>query len=392
MPKRSFSTKTEVTTTSTKRVFVRRLAVVGFGMATLSLGVGVNSASAATKSNGAVATAQSQSGQAKSTPAVARLPRFGQSGDAVRALQSALVAKGFTLVGGIDGVFSPRTRATLRNFQQVVGFKPTGRLDRRTAQILGLTTPTVAAVSAPVAAPAAPAPVAAPAAPVAVVAPVVFTPGAFPVVGSRGEDVRAIQTALIAAGVEVFGGADGVFGNGTKTALSVFQTRKNLTVSGNVDEATLIELGLLPRHVLAATIAVFPVQAQCYFTDTWHAKRGENRLHEGVDIIANKGQAIYAVADGVITRTYSTTNSPLSGNGVRLTTADGTYFFYAHLDTIAPGIGVGTPVTAGQILGTVGATGNTTTPHLHFEVHPQGGAAVNPYPIVKAIDGCKKAA
>jgi murein DD-endopeptidase MepM/ murein hydrolase activator NlpD len=389
MPKRSFSTSNQAKTTATKPVFVRRLAVVGLGMATLSLGVGVSGASAATKSSGAAATAQSPSSQAKSTPVAAKLPRFGQSGDAVRALQSALVAKGFTLVGGIDGVFSPRTRATLRNFQQVVGFKATGRLDRRTAQILGLTTPTVAAVSAPVAVPAAPAPVAAP---VALIAPVVFTPGAFPVVGSRGEDVRAIQTALIAAGVQVFGGADGVFGNGTKTAISVFQRNKNLTVSGNVDEATLIELGLLPRPVLAATIAVFPVQAQCYFTDTWHEKRGEHRLHEGVDIIANKGQAIYAVADGVITRTYSTSNSPLSGNGVRLTTADGTYFFYAHLDTIAPGIGVGTPVTAGQILGTVGATGNTTTPHLHFEVHPQGGAAVNPYPIVKAIDGCKKAA
>jgi murein DD-endopeptidase MepM/ murein hydrolase activator NlpD len=150
----------------------------------------------------------------------------------------------------------------------------------------------------------------------------------------------------------------------------------------------LIELGLMPRPVLPLTIAVFPVQPSCYFTDTWQAPRG-TRLHEGVDIIANKGQAVYAVADGVITKTYNSQNSPLSGNGVRLTTADGTYFFYAHLDTVAPGIGLGSVVTAGQVLGTVGATGNTTTPHLHFEVHPQGGAAVNPYPIVKAVDACK---
>ena len=69
----------------------------------------------------------------------------------MRALQQALIAKGFTLVGGTDGVFSPRTRATLRNFQAVIGFKATGILDRKTARVLGLVaspvapTPTVAA-------------------------------------------------------------------------------------------------------------------------------------------------------------------------------------------------------------------------------------------------------
>ncbi len=68
--------------------------------------------------------------------------------------------------------------------------------------------------------------------------------------------------------------------------------------------------------------------------------------------------------------------------------ADGTYVFYAHMTGIADGIAAGVPVKAGQIVGTVGSTGNSGTPHLHFEVHPKGGAAVNPYPIVKAINGC----
>ena len=380
------STTPEPNPRTSRRTFVRRSALVMTGLVTLSVGFTATGASAATSKS---STSKSSQGVVRVAP-LAKLPRFGQSGDDVRALQTALVAKGFTLVGGIDGVFSPRTRATLRNFQQVVGFKATGRLDRKTAKVLGLLdapapAPTAVAPAAP-----APAPVVAEAVPAPAAAAVSFVATALPVLGARGEDVRAVQSALIAAGIDVFGGADGQFGNATQTAISKFQTARNLPATGTLDVSTMIELGLMPRPVLPLTISTFPVQPACYFTDTWQAPRG-TRLHEGVDIIANKGQAVYAVADGVITKTYNPQNSPLSGNGVRLTTADGTYFFYAHLDTIAEGIGLGTTVTAGQVLGTVGATGNTTTPHLHFEIHPQGGAAINPFPVVKAVDACEAA-
>jgi murein DD-endopeptidase MepM/ murein hydrolase activator NlpD len=130
------------------------------------------------------------------------------------------------------------------------------------------------------------------------------------------------------------------------------------------------------------------VQGKCFFGDTWHVSRGNGRLHEGVDIGAAEGKFVYAAGDGRITKQYLAGTNQLTGNGLIVRMADGTYFFYAHLQGFAPGIGVGTPVKAGQIIGYVGTTGNSGVPHLHFEVHPKGGAAVNPYPLIKAINGC----
>ena len=137
------------------------------------------------------------------------------------------------------------------------------------------------------------------------------------------------------------------------------------------------------------TIEAFPTQGLCSFTDTYGAPRGSGRAHEGVDIIAKAGQWIYAVKDGTLTKQYRDGPGSLSGNGWRLTVAGGTYFFYAHLSSFAPGLSVGSAVKAGQIIGQVGMTGNAPIPHLHFEVHPGGGTSIDPTPVVKAIDGCK---
>jgi murein DD-endopeptidase MepM/ murein hydrolase activator NlpD len=118
------------------------------------------------------------------------------------------------------------------------------------------------------------------------------------------------------------------------------------------------------------------------------APRSGGRLHQGVDIIAARGKLLYAVVSGTISRVYVDAPGTLAGNGLRIAQDNGTYFTYLHMDTFAPGIALGTKVTAGQVIGTVGSTGNAATPHLHFEVHPAGGAAVNPYPMVKPIDAC----
>jgi len=334
----------------------------------------------------------------------AALPVLGDSGATVSRMQEALIARGFTLKGGADGVFSASTQSTLKSFQKVAGFKATGRLDERTAKFLGLIATTsvapVKAKAAPVVAPVkataaqAVAPVVAPvAAPVAapVVVPVagMLTIDTLPTRGQRSDAVRLVQEKLIANGVEVKGGADGIFGLATSISLANFQTSRGLNATSAVDLPTAIALGVLPDLATLGIpqINVFPSQGRCSFSDSWHAPRPGNRLHIGVDIVGPKGLALYAVVDGTITKMYGA-DSSLSGNALRLTGADKTYFFYAHLDSFAPGITVGSTVRAGQIIGYMGSTGNSGVSHLHFEVHPGGGDAINPYPVVKAVDAC----
>jgi LysM repeat protein len=152
--------------------------------------------------------------------------------------------------------------------------------------------------------------------------------------------------------------------------------------------ATAAAAAPAPASAPSVSINVFPAQGPCSYGDTYGAPRGGGRFHEGVDIIANAGRWVYAVQDGTLTKKYVDTPGSLSGNGWRLTVAGGTYFFYAHLSAFAPGLSVGSAVRAGQIIGQVGMTGDAPIPHLHFEVHPGGGASVNPTPVVRAVDGC----
>ena len=76
----------------------------------------------------------------------------------------------------------------------------------------------------------------------------------------------------------------------------------------------------------------------------------------------------------------------LGGNNLRLSNDQGDYFYYAHLSAFAPTTVMGARVEAGQTLGYVGTTGDAqgTDPHLHFEIHPLSGAAVDPYPYLEA--------
>ena len=304
------------------------------------------------------------------SPAVSPLLglKYGALGNTVKDLQQALIDAGVTVRGGADGIFGPATKNALKDFQTSQGIEASGSVDDATVAAL--------------------------ADPQTISSPSSSAAGGYAAYGEKGQRVVALQSALIAAGITVRGGADGDFGAGTSAAVVEFQRRDGLSVTGKVNDATAAALSVAaaPEPVApdpsSVQIAAFPVQGQCYYGDSWGYPRGGGRTHLGVDIIAPAGKLLYAAADGKITKVYADYPGSLAGNGVRLAMADGTYFFYAHMTGIADGIAVGVPVKAGQIVGTVGSTGNSGTPHLHFEVHPQGGAAVNPYPLVKAIDGC----
>jgi len=76
----------------------------------------------------------------------------------------------------------------------------------------------------------------------------------------------------------------------------------------------------------------------------------------------------------------------IGGNNIHLTTSRADSFYYAHLSRFATGLVVGAHVVAGQTIGYVGDTGDArgTPPHLHFEIHPDGGPAVDPTPYLDA--------
>lgn len=128
-----------------------------------------------------------------------------------------------------------------------------------------------------------------------------------------------------------------------------------------------------------------PVAGAVSFSDTWGAPRSGGRTHQGVDMIAARNTPIVAIYAG---RIHRITTGSLSGLAVWLRADNGDLFFYAHLESYGD-ISVGQSVSEGYVIGYNGSSGNAPSwlPHLHFEWHPGGGSAVNPYPLVRSICG-----
>ena len=126
-----------------------------------------------------------------------------------------------------------------------------------------------------------------------------------------------------------------------------------------------------------------PVAGAVSFTDSYGAPRSGGRAHRGVDMIAARGTPIVAIYSGTIT---GMSTSVLGGISLWLRAENGDQFYYAHLDGYGD-ISTGQSVSEGFVLGYNGSTGNAPDwlPHLHFEWHPGGGQAVNPYQLVRSL-------
>src|SRR5918999_1979045 len=143
---------------------------------------------------------------------------------------------------------------------------------------------------------------------------------------------------------------------------------------------------------------IFPVVGHSAFTDDYGDPRGSGR-HAGNDIMAARRAPAVAVEAGTI-RFHTT--SARAGCMLYLNGASGTQYLYIHLNNdltlandnrgrcepgvaYAEGLRSGARVAAGQPIGYVGDSGDADgiQSHLHFEVHPGGGAAVSPYPYLR---------
>ena len=159
--------------------------------------------------------------------------REGAEGAGVLAVQQKLISFGYYVAGGADGHFGPGTTAALREFQEQNGLNPTGVVTENTARYLGLTGTVAAAAGEPHPRHRRPPP--APRNPTSVVG---LRRGA------SGAAVTQLQQRILAIGLVLSGGADGIFGPATERAVKLVQRVNGLPETGVVDARTAQVLGL----------------------------------------------------------------------------------------------------------------------------------------------------
>ena len=253
----------------------------------------------------------------------------------VAALQVALRAHG--LYGGtIDGVAGPQTSAAVRALERRRGLPVDGVAGPRVRRALGrlgrhaLGSRTIRP-------------------------------------GEVGWDVSALQFRLAWRGFPS-GNFDGGFGPHLEAALSGFQRWAGLRADGIAGPSTLASLR---RHPIPASPLRLARPLSAPVGDGF-GPRG-NRFHTGWDFLASRGAAVFAAGAGTVA--FAGYSPGGYGNLVVLHHSLGVSTWYAHLSRI--GVRRGERVGAGSLIGRVGATGDATGPHLHFEVRLRG-AAVDP--------------
>ena len=241
--------------------------------------------------------------------------------------------------GTVDGVLGPNTEQALRRFQRRKGLSPDGVLGARTRKAFGRYGRRGPLGRRDLA------------------------------IGCRGWDVAALQFALAWHGFPsaVF---DGVLGAHTDTALRKFQVWAGIDADGTAGPATY---KALRRPVPRSPIKLLqPVAGPI---GDGFGPRG-NRFHAGIDIPAAKGAPVGASAAGRIV--FAAVGEGF-GKLVVVEHAHGVRTRYAHLSRIT--VRVGQYVKARETVGLVGATGEASGPHVHFEVLVRG-ANVDPMSVL----------
>jgi len=124
-------------------------------------------------------------------------------------------------------------------------------------------------------------------------------------------------------------------------------------------------------------------------SDTFDQSRAQGRPHDAIDIMAPRGTRVVAAADGTVAKLFTSVRGGLTVYEFDPTAT--VEYYYAHLDSYAPGLAEGMVLQRGDPIGFVGSTGdaNPAGPHLHFEIAMLGpekswwkATDINPYPIL----------
>jgi hypothetical protein len=252
----------------------------------------------------------------------------------VAALQVALHARGL-YAGSIDGLEGPATRTAVKRFQRRAGLAADGLAGPNTRKALGRYGRHVL--------------------------------GSRPLRrGARGWDVSALQFLLAWHGFPS-ASIDGMLGAHTDRALRRFQRWAGLRPDGVAGTSTVTALRRAPATCPIAL--AWPVKAPL---GNGFGPRG-TRFHAGIDLLATAGTPVRAAAPGRVA--YAGLIAGGWGKLVVVAHARRVRTLYAHLSAVS--VDVGERVSTGSRVGAVGASGNATGPHLHFEVRLHG-AAVDP--------------